>query len=199
MSDQTLMQRLTDRFSKHFWTKIVPLTKYVPPKVLARFSGSMDPDRFAQLVAQANDEQLELAMQGPLRTVMLDEIVNRMQDEFVPERANEVDAVFQFNITGAPSGKPDVYQIKVRDNKCSTSKGTPEEATVSVEIDAVNFLRMATGLEKGMNMYLSGKLKMDGAMMLLTRLESMFNIPEAAPATGATTRRDKATTGAKAN
>jgi putative sterol carrier protein len=188
MSDQTLMQRLTDRFSKHFWTRIVPLANHLPPKLLARFSGGMDPASFAKLIAQADDQQLEQAMQGPLRTVMLDEIVNRMQDEFVPERANEVDAVFQFNITGGPTGKPDVYQLKVRDNQCATSKGAPEEASVSVEIDAVNFLKMTSGQEKGMNMYLSGRLKMDGAMMLLTRLESMFNIPET-PAPAASARR----------
>lgn len=185
MSETTLRQRMIDRYSPLFWTKIVPLTRHLPPKLLARFSKGLDAEAFAKLVAQASDEQIAEAMQGPLRTVMLDEIVNRMEEEFVPDRAAEVDAVFQFNILGSPTGQPDVYQIKVKDKQCQAAKGKKFEPTVSVEVDAADFIKMTAGQVKGMQLYLGGKLKMDGAMMLLTRLENMFNIPDPGKSTPA--------------
>lgn len=177
MSELTLRQRLFARYSKHFWTKIVPITNRMSPKMIARFAGSMGADEFAQIVAQASDEQLETAMQGRLREVMLDEIVSRMEDEFAPERADDLEAVIQFDLEGRPDGGADSYQITITNNTCATTKGTPVKPTVTVTLGAADFLKMTTGVVNGVNLYLTGKLKMDGAMMLLTRLTTVFNIP----------------------
>lgn len=183
MSERTLRQRFFARYSKHFWTTLVPIANRMSPKLLSRFAGGLGPDEFAQIVSQATDEQLEEAMQGKMRGVMLDEIVDRMEDEFQPERADNLDVVIQFNITGLPDGGHDTYQLVIRDNTCATSKGASAEPSVTVIVDAVNFLKMTSGVVTGVDLYLGGQLKMDGAMMMLTRLTSIFNIPtpEAAP------------------
>ncbi len=184
MSELTLRQRFFARYSKHFWTTVVPIANRMSPKMLSRFAGGLGPDEFAQIIAQASDEQLESAMQGKMRAVMLDEIVNRMEDEFQPERAEGLNAVIQFDITGRPDGGHDSYQLVLDEMTCATSKGVSAEPSVTVVVDAVSFLKMTSGVVTGVSLYLGGQLKMDGAMMMLTRLTSIFNIPtpQAVPA-----------------
>lgn len=189
---KTVMQRvvpksLTAYFAKQMWGPMMPLASRLSPKLLAKFSALMDTEDFASAVSQTTDEKLAVAMQSPLRDVVLDEIISRMKDEFMPSRASDLNAVIQFEITGRPDGGSDIYQVRVKDSSCETTKGIGfEDAPTSVIVmDAVHFLKMAVGVISGIDLYLDGKLKWDGGLMMLTRLTRMFNIPSAAPAQAA--------------
>lgn len=161
---------------------MLPVVSRLSPRVLSSISSLMDTDDFARIIAETTDEQLEAGMQTKLRQVIIGEIVSRMKDEFVASRAGDLDAVIEFEIKGRPDGGVDTYQIRVANSTCevATGKAFAETATSKIEIDAVNFLRMATGNVSGIDLYIGGKLKWDGGMMMLTRLTRMFNIPNVA-------------------
>lgn len=156
------------------------LAQRISPALLRRLARRLSPADFAASVGTVPREQLEQAMRGRMRRVVLDEVVRRMESEFLPERATGLDAVIQMNITGGADGAGDIYQLAIRDGTCVTSAGATEEPKVTLTLDAVDFLRMASGAVGGIDLYLGGRLKFDGQAMMLTRLTSMFQIPTAA-------------------
>lgn len=180
--DRPLARKIAARYTKKFWGDWLPFTSRISPKILARFSGMMNPDDFARGIADTPVEQLEAAMQSPLRSVVLDEVVSRMENEFAPERAGDLDAIFHFLITGRPDGGNDEYQLTIRNGTCVNSKTLSEEPKIVLTLDAVSFLQLVTSVTNGVNLYIGGKLKIDGAMLMGTRMTNMFNIPGASPA-----------------
>ncbi len=189
---KTIAQRLVPKsltayFAKQMWGPMMPMASRLSPKLLAKFSALMDTDDFAAAVAATSDENLAAGMQGPLREVVLNEIVNRMKTEFVSSRAKDLDAIIQFEVTGRPDGGTDIYQVRIKDAKCEVAQGAGFEGAPAsvIVVDAVDFLKMAVGVVSGIDLYLGGKLKWDGGLMMLTRLTRMFNIPAAAPAQAA--------------
>lgn len=183
--DRPVPKKLLTRYSSKIWDDWLPIASRISPKVISRFSGLMNSEDFARSIAGTSDETLAVAMQSPMRGVVLDEVVKRMEIEFLPEKAYELDAVFHFLLSGRSDGGHDDFQMTIREGTCVASKTLSEEAKVTLMLDAVDFMRLVTGFVTGIDLYVSGKLKIDGAMMLGTRVASMFNIPkiEATPAT----------------
>lgn len=175
-----LPKKLIARGASQMWGPMLPMATKLSPKMLARFSGLIDNEDFARIIADTPDEQLEAGLQSKLRGVIFDEIVNRMQEEFIASRANDLDAIIEFQVGDRPDGGTDIYQVRIKDAKCETAKGKAfgETATSTIEVGAVDFLKMSVGVVSGIDLYLGGKLKWDGGMMMLTRLTRIFNIPE---------------------
>src|SRR5215213_5644788 len=88
---------------------------------LSDFS-SLDPAKFASLVKNASDAQLNEVLSGDLRTKVLDEIFRRMPGLFRPERAGNTEAVIHWIITGAPGGGSDTYELVIANGTCSLSE-----------------------------------------------------------------------------
>lgn len=178
--ERIVPKSLIAKSAGQMWGPMMPIASRLSPRLLSRFSGLIDTDAFAQAIADASDEQLQAGMDTKLRDVVLDEIVRRMKDEFVAKRAGDLDAVIEFVVDGRPDGGVDIYQVQIKDAKCETGKGKvfAEKATSTIEVGAVDFLKMATGNDSGIDLYIGGKLKWDGGMMMLTRLTRIFNIPE---------------------
>jgi len=181
MLERFRLKAIVARNAKHAWGVLLPVTSRVSPKMFAKVAGSMSPEDFARIIAETPDSRLEAAMQSKMRGVVLDEVIRRMETEFKPERAQDLDAVIQFEITGRPDGGSDLFQLTVRNGTCVTSKTITEDPKVKIVLDAVIFLKLVTGIEGGTDLYIGGKLKIDGAVMLGTRITSMFNVPDATP------------------
>lgn len=186
--ERILPKSLIARSARQMWGPMLPVATRLSPKLLARFSNLIDNEEFARAIAETPDEQLEAGLQTKLRGVIFDEIVRRMQEEFIADRADDLDAVIEFQVGDRPDGGIDIYQVRIQNAKCETAKGKAfaEKATSTIEVGAVDFLKMATGGTTGIDLYLGGKLKWDGGMMMLTRLTRIFNIPEAPKDTKAT-------------
>lgn len=178
--DRPLPRKLMANSTKKFLGDWLPLTGRVSPKILKRLSGLMNQDDFATSIAAMPDENLEAMVQSPLRSVILDEIVSRMEGEFLPDRAHGLEAVFHFLISGRPGGGNDEYQMTIDGDTCVTSKTLDAEPKITLTLDAASFLKLVTGVVTGVDLYIGGKLKIDGAMLMGTRIVNMFNIPTAA-------------------
>ncbi|MBI4897124.1 MAG: SCP2 sterol-binding domain-containing protein [Actinobacteria bacterium] len=150
---------------------------FTPDQLMA-----VEPAHFAAAIAATPDHELAEGMASEIRGQVLDEIFRRMEEHFDPKKSKKLDLVIHFEITGAPSGESDKYQVTIRDNTCSVSKEMTDKPKLGLTLDAVHFLKLATGNAVGMNLYIGGKLKVDGNIILATRLEGLFVIPEAAEA-----------------
>jgi len=145
-----------------------------PPDLAA-----VSPEDFAALVANASDEQLAEAMSGPQREIALREIFARMAEHLDPEKAKGHDAVVHFQILGRPDGGYDQFELVVRDGKCAVSETPSEQPRVTLKIDPVAFLKLITNQVSGPELFMAGKLKLEGDLMFAPQMASLFRIPTA--------------------
>lgn len=139
----------------------------------------VSPEDFAALVANASDEQLAEAMSGPGRELALREIFDRMADHMDPVKARGHDAVVHFRIPGRPDGGEDHFELVIRDGQGRVSETPSEEPRVSLRIEPVAFLRLITNQKSGPELFMTGKLKLEGDLMFAPQIASLFRIPTA--------------------
>jgi acyl dehydratase/putative sterol carrier protein len=102
----------------------------------------------------------------------LEEIFNGMQERFQPDRAAGVDATIQWLITDGGEEKP--YAITIKDGAFSWEQGKVESPTVTLSTDAESFVALMTGKAQGPTLYMSGKLRIQGDLMLAQRMSQFF-------------------------
>jgi putative sterol carrier protein len=139
------------------------------------------PDQFAALIAQASDDQIAEGMQVN-RALLLEEIFGRWPDQFDPARASGVNAVIEWQITN-PEGGEDRWQIEIRDGACSAVRDGGADPDVTFRVGPVDFVKLIAGAESGPKLFVFGKLKISGNLMLAARVQGFFRQPQAgAPA-----------------
>jgi putative sterol carrier protein len=137
---------------------------------------------FAKLVAGASTEQMKEIVNGPSRKQVLDEIFGRMADHVDQERARGLDAVVHFKILDRPEeqgGGYDHYEVVFDDGRCAASDEPARDPQVTIKVQPVDFLKLAANQASGPTLFLTGKLKLEGDVILASRLTSFFRIPTA--------------------
>jgi putative sterol carrier protein len=140
------------------------------------------PEQFAELIANAKNEQLSEIIHGPLRKQVLDEIFGRMADHVEPSQIKGLDAVVHFKILDRPDaqgGGYDHYEVIFAEGACRASDSPEREPKVTIKTSGVQFLKLAANKASGPTLFLTGKLKLEGDVMLASRLTSFFRIPSA--------------------
>jgi putative sterol carrier protein len=96
-----------------------------------------------------------------------------MTTRFRPERAQGLQAVIQYDITG-PEGC--TYHINIADGQCALNEGSAAQPQLTLTMSAQDWLDMLGGKLSGQVAFMSGKLKHKGDMSLLMRLPGLFGI-----------------------
>ena len=140
------------------------------------------PDQFAALIAEASDDQIAEGMRVN-RALLLEEIFSRWPSQFEPARARDVNAVIEWEITN-PEGGEDRWQIAIKDGACSVARDGAAEPDVTFRVGPVEFVKLIAGAESGPKLFVFGKLKIRGNLMLAARVQGFFRVPrvEAPPA-----------------
>ena len=136
------------------------------------------PDQFASLVTEATDEQLAEGM-ATNRELILSEIFTRMPEQFDPAKAPDVNAVVEWQITDGPEGRTDRWQLTIKDGACTCAEGGDAEPDVTFTVAPVDFVKLIAGAESGPKMFVFGKLKIRGNLMLAARVQGFFRMPGA--------------------
>jgi putative sterol carrier protein len=142
----------------------------------------VDPADFAKLMAEASDEQIAEIVNGPSRKEVLDEIFKRMAEHVDPASARGTDAVVHFKILDRPEslgGGYDHYEVVFEDGACAASDRIEREPNVTIRVGPVQFLKLASNQASGPTLFLTGKLRLEGDVMLASRLTGFFRIPSA--------------------
>jgi putative sterol carrier protein len=140
----------------------------------------VDEAQLVQIVAGATDQQLEELMASEARKDILDDVFRRMAEHVDPDRARDVTTVVHWKIYDRPEGGYDHYEVVLEGGTCTVSESPSREPAVTLKLKPVEFLKLVSGTASGPTMFMTGKLKLEGNVMLASRLTSMFHIPKAA-------------------
>jgi len=102
----------------------------------------------------------------------LDEIFQGMQAAFQPDKASGVDATVQWLIKDGDEEQP--YALTIKDGQFSWEQGSAESPTVTLSTDRDSFTALMTGKAQGPTLYMAGKLRIQGDLMLAQRMGSFF-------------------------
>jgi len=103
---------------------------------------------------------------------VLDAVFTGMQERFQPDKASGVDAALQWLI--ADDGDEHPYTVTVKDGTCETDPGRVDDPRVTLTTDVVSFAKLMAGKAPGPMLYMTGKLKIQGDLMLAQRMTSFF-------------------------
>lgn len=107
------------------------------------------------------------------RLSSIKEVFEHIQEGFNPAKAEGVDAVFQFNLTGENGGQ---YWIRVANQQAEVHEGVHEAPTMIITATADDYLALINGELNAMTAFMQGKVKVKGDMGLALKLQAMFGI-----------------------
>jgi len=130
---------------------------------------------FAKLISDSSDEQIIETVHATGTGNVLDRVFAVMQESFVPDRAQGVNAVAQFTIRDGDESH--VYHLTIANGTCATAAGAAESPNVSMGVDLLNYLKLISGKANGPMLFMGGKLQVQGDFMLAQRLMAFFDTP----------------------
>ncbi len=140
----------------------------------------IDASDFASLSAaldQHSNEEITDAVQaqegGPDR--FLDQVFEGMSGAFNPSKAGGQQATVQYEIT-APDGAHS-YAMRIADGRCEVERGAAESPRVTIRSALPDFLRLITGRANGVQLFMTGKLKVSGDLFVAQTFQAWFDRP----------------------
>ena len=140
----------------------------------------VDEAQLVQIVAGSTDQQLEELMASEARKDILDDVFRRMAEHVDQDRARDLTTVLHWKIYDRPEGGYDHYEVVLEGGTCTVSESPSREAAITLKLKPSDFLKLVSGSASGPTMFMTGRLKLEGDVMLASRLTSMFHIPKAA-------------------
>jgi putative sterol carrier protein len=130
------------------------------------------------VVEEKSNEELVGAIQQQEGGVdgVLDKVFAGMAASFNPEKAAGQQAVVQYEIS-APDGTHE-YAMRIADGQCEIERGLAESPRVTVRLGLADFLRLITGGANGMQLFMTGKLKVAGDLFFAQTYQSWFDRPQ---------------------
>jgi hypothetical protein len=137
-------------------------------------------DGFGRLVRDAPPERLEQLMRSPARKPILDGIFWQLPKQINTEGAVGMRCSIRWCITGRADGGVDVYQLELDDGRAWIVRGAGgPDPRLTITMDAVEFLRLASGNSDAMQAYFKGRIQMTGDIMVAAKLAQLFTMPGA--------------------
>ncbi|HZD02204.1 MAG TPA: SCP2 sterol-binding domain-containing protein [Actinomycetes bacterium] len=128
-------------------------------------------------VEQHSGEEILAAVQGQPGgpDEFLDQVFAGMQAAFNPSKAGDQQATIQYEIS-VPDGTRS-YAMRVADGRCEIERGTAESPRVTIRTGLVDFLRLITGKVNGVQLFMTGKLKVSGDLFFAQSYQGWFDRP----------------------
>jgi putative sterol carrier protein len=100
------------------------------------------------------------------------QIFAQMPEAFQAERAGDLKAQFQFNITGEGGGN---WSVSISDGACAVVEEEADEPNIIIGMAADDFIEMIEGELQPVVAFMQGKIKLQGDMNLALRLQEVFD------------------------
>ncbi|MFP5298618.1 MAG: SCP2 sterol-binding domain-containing protein [Actinomycetota bacterium] len=136
---------------------------------------NVTPEEFAGLIANADDQQIADVIRTVGPETVLDRIFEGMESNFRPDKASNVDAVIVFVVTDDGSEYP--YTVNISNAACNVDKGKADDPRVSLTTDVVSFSKLVIGQAQGPQLFMAGKLKIQGDLMFSAQIMNFFDRP----------------------
>ncbi len=99
------------------------------------------------------------------------EVFDKVPQAFDRDAAKGLDAVFQFDITGDDGG---IWHVAVKDGACQVQQGKAASPKVTLTMASETWLGMVNRQINGIQAFMTGKLKLNGDMLLAQRIPDLF-------------------------
>ncbi len=100
-------------------------------------------------------------------------LLEKMREQYSPEKAQTLDTVIQFNITDVNEAH---YWLEVKGENLEIHEGQAEEPQMTLIATKGDFADMVYGRSKAMQAFMSGKLRVKGDMGLAMKLQTIFGL-----------------------
>lgn len=141
----------------------------------------LDPSVIARVVRDTDRRQLERAVSGGARHLVLEEIFRRFPAHVRTDRIADVDAVIGWKIT---AGREDAsrHRVAFRDGAVLVGDAVDPDARPRVTLicDGLTLLEIVTGNANGPMAFLTRRLRIKGDIAFAAQLPTFFHIPRAA-------------------
>ncbi|MDZ4671332.1 MAG: SCP2 sterol-binding domain-containing protein [Phototrophicales bacterium] len=99
------------------------------------------------------------------------EIHSMMVQGFIPEKAEGINAVIQFDLSGDNAGQ---FYLVVENGTVEAHEGLSENPKMTLKAATEDYYNVATGKTNAMQAFMTGKIKITGDMSLAMKMQSMF-------------------------
>lgn len=132
----------------------------------------VDPAQLAEAVKDMSDEELATTVKTMGVDETLKNIFEGMRDSFKPEAAKDVNATVQYDVDTGEGVKQ--WSVTFADGTCSVSEGPTDSPRLTIAIGLVDFIRLIFNQVQGPQLFMSGKMKLQGDMMWAMQMQNYF-------------------------
>ncbi len=101
----------------------------------------------------------------------IQEIIEKMPEAFLPDKAADLDAVIQLDLTGDGGGQ---WAIKIANGGVSIAEGSADQTNLTISMAASDYVTLSHGEANPMNLFMAGKIKLQGDVGLAMKFPEMF-------------------------
>lgn len=105
--------------------------------------------------------------------ITVDKLMENMPRAFQPEKAEGVDTVLQYHLTGEEGGD---WYVVIQNGLCQVYEGTIENPRMTLTADAQEYKDVILGKTNAMQAFMQGKLKLAGDLSMAMKLPTMFKM-----------------------
>ena len=105
------------------------------------------------------------------RATSAQEVFDNMPKAFLPEQAEGVKAVIQFELTGEGGGS---WHARVAEGRLATAQGTADQPNLTISASAEDYLAIINGDLNAMSAFMGGQVKVKGDINLALKFQKMF-------------------------
>lgn len=99
------------------------------------------------------------------------EVFAQMPQAFLADKAGDLRAIFQFNLSGEGGGD---WTVAIANGTCTVAEGNADKPDVTVSMVADDYVKMTTGELQPVAAFMQGRLKLQGDMNLAMKLQELF-------------------------
>jgi len=103
----------------------------------------------------------------------VEKLMSKMPEAFIPEKAVGLNAVIQFNFTGAEPGS---WNAVIKDGAVKVEQGAHPSPTMTLTADSADYVKIFTGELDPMQAFMQGKLKLQGDLNLAMKMSQFFKM-----------------------
>ena len=101
------------------------------------------------------------------------DLMSKMPGAFIPEKAAGLDAIIQFNFTGAEPGN---WNAHIQNGSVQVEQGVHANPTMTLTADSDDYIKLFTGQLDPMQAFMAGKLKLSGDLNLAMKMMQFFKM-----------------------
>jgi SCP-2 sterol transfer family len=153
--------------------------KTVAKRFRRRWFADLKAEALAWWVRTASDQRLGSVMRSRRRSVLLWAIFRTIRQRAQPD--TRVNAVVEFRIADRRDGGTDRYQLAFTNGRCMTSRHNRRKPALTLTVEPVAFLHLVGGTASPQRLFIAGKLRLHGDLILALALPAALRIPRRRP------------------